>query len=66
MTAPLLSLLACLQMVASVCCGAMPNQAPSSGHDHHSPAREDGHDMPAGCHATLGCAAHRRDRGEPA
>jgi len=68
MIAPLLGMTACLQMVMAVCCAGPMNCAPVRGHDGHRHQRQQpaAPDQPMGCHATLGCAAHRRGEGDEA
>lgn len=53
-----LGLLACLSMAGAACCHLVP--AESHHGSHHE--RKEGPDQPAGCHATMSCAQHRRLR----
>ncbi len=53
----LLGLAACLAMTASGLCCLMPAPHHMDMPGHHQQPQPD---QPTGCHATLGCAAHRK------
>ena len=59
-----LAMLACLSMAGAACCAVLPSGPGAicrGGRD--VPAAPP--DPPAGCHATLGCAEHRKVRNIP-
>jgi hypothetical protein len=60
-----LGLLASLSMVASFCCHMMAASPAGQHHRHGEERPKKAPDPPAGCHAVLGCAAHRKLRTFP-
>jgi hypothetical protein len=58
-----LGMLASLAMAASFCCHLMPDGPAQGHHRSHGPKEpRKAPDQPGGCHAVLGCAAHRKLR----
>lgn len=55
-----LGILAFLQLAASSCCALLPEDPSICYGGREAPNKPT--ELPSGCHATLGCAEHRRVR----